>query len=120
MGDKRRFAKSLYKLSKEELGQLIIDIENKYPEALTKNESEDEVEINVDDLTPVAFQDCMEYSIKCAANSNKKATTRSTENKGDNTKQVENTTVPQQQQEKLEENVNKVEDENSPKKQRME
>jgi len=67
LDEKRTFAKTLYKITKEELGKVIVDIEVKCPEALTKNISEDEVEINVDNLTAEAFHDLMVYVSSCAA-----------------------------------------------------
>merc|ERR1712048_246140 len=67
LDEKRAFAKTLYKITKEELGKVIVDIEAKCPEALTKNTSEDEVEINVDNLKAEAFHDLMEYVTYCAA-----------------------------------------------------
>lgn len=67
LDEKRAFAKTLYKITKEELGKVIVDIEAKCPEALTKNTSEDEVEINVDNLRAEAFHELMEYVTHCAA-----------------------------------------------------
>lgn len=65
--DKRAFAKSLYKISKEELGKVITDLESKCPKALVKNSAEDEVEINVDNITPVAFREVVDYVNSCGA-----------------------------------------------------
>lgn len=59
--DKRAFAKSLYKIGKEELGKVIMDLDVKCPKALIKNSAEDEVEINVDLITPAAFAEIREY-----------------------------------------------------------
>jgi len=59
--EKRTFAKLLYKISKEELGRVIVDLDNKCPTALTKNSAEDEVEINVDHISPTAFHDLMSF-----------------------------------------------------------
>lgn len=84
LDEKRTFAKTLYKITKEELGKVIVDIEAKCPEALTKNTSEDEVEINVDNLKAEAFHELMEYVSSCATsegNVKKKKTTNSKNSK---------------------------------------
>ncbi|KAL7534602.1 hypothetical protein ACHAXR_005983 [Thalassiosira sp. AJA248-18] len=65
--DKRAFAKGLYKISKEELGKVITDLETKCPKALIKNSAEDEVEINVDNISPVAFREVVDYVNSCGA-----------------------------------------------------
>mmetsp|Transcript_9187 Transcript_9187/g.15209 ORF Transcript_9187/g.15209 Transcript_9187/m.15209 type:complete len:221 (+) Transcript_9187:100-762(+) len=59
--EKRAFAKSLYKIGKEELGRVIMDLDVKCPKALIKNSAEDEVEINVDLISPVAFVEVRDY-----------------------------------------------------------
>ena len=64
------FAKSLYKISKEELGKVINDLDEKCPEALTKNASEDEVEINVDAISAMAFAEVNLFVRKCAGDHN--------------------------------------------------
>ena len=64
--EKRAFAKSLYKISKEELGKVITDLEAKCPKALIKNSAEDEVEINVDNISPVAFKEAVDYVSGCS------------------------------------------------------
>lgn len=63
--EKRTFAKNLYKISKEELGKVIIDLDTGCPESITKNSAEDQVEINVDNITPAAFHRAMEYVTTC-------------------------------------------------------
>ena len=63
--DKRAFAKSLYKLSREELGKILVDLDQKCPSALVKNSSEDEVELNVDKITPEVFRELVEYAGQC-------------------------------------------------------
>jgi hypothetical protein len=74
--DKKKFAKSLYKITKEELGKVIIDLDTICPDAITKNNTEDQVEINVDNISPEAFQKVMEYVNGCidGAGSRKKKT----------------------------------------------
>jgi len=66
MDEKKDFAKSLYKISKEELGTLIATLDEKSPAALTKNSSEDEIEINVDNITPVVFHESVEFVRACS------------------------------------------------------
>ena len=63
--DKRTFAKALYKISKEELGKVITDLDTKCPKALTKNSAEDEVEINVDFISPAVFREVMAFVKRC-------------------------------------------------------
>lgn len=65
--DKRSFAKGLYKITKEELGKVITDLEAKCPKALIKNSAEDEVEINVDNISPMAFREVVDYVNSCGA-----------------------------------------------------
>jgi hypothetical protein len=65
--EKRSFAKNLYKISKEELGKVITDLETKCPKALTKNVAEDEVEINVDNISAVMFKEAVSYVNDCIA-----------------------------------------------------
>lgn len=59
--EKRTFAKLLYKLTKEDLGSVITDLDAKCPAALTKNSAEDEVEINVDLISPKVFVEVMGF-----------------------------------------------------------
>lgn len=59
--EKRAFAKSLYKIGKDELGQVIMDLDVKCPKALIKNSAEDEVEINVDLISPAAFVEVRDF-----------------------------------------------------------
>ena len=46
--DKRQFAKLLYAVSKEDLGILLIDLERMAPSSITRNQNEDELELNID------------------------------------------------------------------------
>ena len=65
LDEKRTFAKNLYKISKEELGKVIVDLDNGCPSAISRNSAEDQVEINVDNITPESFQSVMAYVTKC-------------------------------------------------------
>jgi len=60
---KQGFARSLFKISKEELGKVITALDDKCPKALSKNASEDEVEINVDLIFPRVFWEIHELMI---------------------------------------------------------
>lgn len=59
--EKRAFAKSLYKISKEDLGKVLVEIEKKYPSALLRNSAEDEIELNVDKLPQPLFGELQLY-----------------------------------------------------------
>ena len=66
--EKRTFAKNLYRITKEELGKVIVDLDNQSPKAITKNTAEDQVEINVDEITPESFQNVSAFVEKCIEN----------------------------------------------------
>jgi hypothetical protein len=68
LDDKRTFARSLYKITKEDLGKLIVEVDTKCPQALTKNSHEDECELNVDKLTPALFQELKAFVSNCLKN----------------------------------------------------
>ncbi|GAX17051.1 hypothetical protein FisN_5Hh436 [Fistulifera solaris] len=55
--DRRNFAKSLFQISKEDLGRVLVELEQKCPQALKRNATEDEVEINVDNITAKVVED---------------------------------------------------------------
>lgn len=65
LDDKRAFARSLYKMTKEDLGKLIVEVDTKCPAALTKNAGEDECEFNVDKLPPSVFQELKIFVATC-------------------------------------------------------
>ena len=72
--EKRMFAKNLYKISKEDLGKVVVELDTKCPSALTKNAVEDEVEINVDLINPQLFAEISDFvKNSCGAGSKKKA-----------------------------------------------
>lgn len=64
--ERLQFAKLLYKITKEELGKVINDLDEKCPKALTKNAAEDEVEINVDNISSEIFSEINMFVRKCA------------------------------------------------------
>uniref|UniRef100_A0A7S0F5U8 Bromo domain-containing protein n=1 Tax=Craspedostauros australis TaxID=1486917 RepID=A0A7S0F5U8_9STRA len=67
--EKREFARSLYKLSKEDLGKIIVKIDDRCPAALVKNAAEDECEMNVDKLTPELFKELVTLVAVCGRTS---------------------------------------------------
>mmetsp|Transcript_14635 Transcript_14635/g.40672 ORF Transcript_14635/g.40672 Transcript_14635/m.40672 type:complete len:215 (-) Transcript_14635:1522-2166(-) len=78
LDEKRSFARSLYTLSKEDLGKLIVEVDNKCPAALTKNMGEDEAELNVDKIPANLFQELKTFVSSChtTAPATKKGTKR--------------------------------------------
>lgn len=73
--EKKSFARTLYKISKEDLGKIIVEIDSKCPQALTKNNAEDEAEMNVDKIPAGLFRELKAFADSCskAAGTTKKA-----------------------------------------------
>lgn len=69
LDDKRSFAKSLYKITKEDLGKILVEVDTKCPQALTKNAGEDECELNIDKLSPSLFQELKQFVAACSSKS---------------------------------------------------
>jgi hypothetical protein len=69
LDDKRAFAKTLYKITKEDLGKILVEVDTKCPQALTKNAGEDECELNVDKLSPSLFQELKQFVAACSSKS---------------------------------------------------
>lgn len=69
LDDKRSFAKSLFKLSKEDLGKVIVEVDTKCPQALTKNAGEDECELNIDKVPPALFGELRAFVATCNTSS---------------------------------------------------
>ena len=65
LDEKRAFARSLYKINKDDLGKLIVEVDTKCPAALVKNSAEDECELNVDKLTPSLFHELRSFVATC-------------------------------------------------------
>ena len=65
LDEKRIFAKSLYTLSKDDLGKLIVEVDHKCPAALTKNAGEDEAELNVDKIAQPLFKELQTFVANC-------------------------------------------------------
>mmetsp|Transcript_3849 Transcript_3849/g.5565 ORF Transcript_3849/g.5565 Transcript_3849/m.5565 type:complete len:216 (-) Transcript_3849:256-903(-) len=63
--DKKTFARNLYKISKEELGKILVELDVKSPAALVKNHAEDECEINIDNIKPSVFYELVKYVESC-------------------------------------------------------
>ena len=68
LAERKSFAKSLFALTKEDLGKLLVEIEAKCPSALTRNAAEDEVEVNVDKLSSALL---LELSVFVASTTQK-------------------------------------------------
>jgi|EP00979_Chaetoceros_neogracilis_P015450 hypothetical protein len=82
LDEKKLFAKRLYKITKEDLGKVIIDLDNICPAAITKNSAEDQVEINVDNISPAAFKKVMQFVTSCVGDgSGRKKKSASSSNK---------------------------------------
>ena len=78
LDEKRAFARSLYKINKEDLGKLIVEVDTKCPAALIKNSAEDECELNVDKIPPSLFMELKQYVANCKqAPAKKKGTSSS-------------------------------------------
>lgn len=69
--DRRNFAKSLFSLSKEDLGRVLVEVESKSPLAITRNATEDEVDLNVDKIPGSVLKDLTKF-IAGAKDKNKK------------------------------------------------
>jgi len=67
--EKKTFARNLYKISKEELGKILVELDVKSPSALIKNHAEDEVEINVDNIKADVFYEIVKYVESCMTSS---------------------------------------------------
>ena len=59
--EKSAFARSLFRIGKEELGKVVTVLDDKSPACLTKNSAEDEVEIDVDQISARVFWEVYEY-----------------------------------------------------------
>ncbi|KAL3924977.1 MAG: hypothetical protein SGILL_000715 [Bacillariaceae sp.] len=64
--EKKAFARTLYKISKEDLGKIIVEIDSKAPAALTKNNAEDEAEMNVDKIPIGLFRELKAFADSCS------------------------------------------------------
>ncbi|GMI34111.1 hypothetical protein TeGR_g12756 [Tetraparma gracilis] len=71
--EKQIFARGLFRINKEELGKVVTVLDDKSPEALTKNSAEDEVEINVDSIVPRVFHELSDYLDSLIGGAGKKA-----------------------------------------------
>jgi len=68
--EKRQFARMLYKLTKTEVGQVIVELDQHCGVCLTRNKEEDEVEIDIDKVSPKVFANVVQYVKSCIANNN--------------------------------------------------
>jgi hypothetical protein len=62
------FARSLYKLSKEDLGKIIVEVDSKCPIALIKSAGEDEAELNIDKIPADIFNQLKAFVADCTKN----------------------------------------------------
>jgi Bromodomain/Bromodomain extra-terminal - transcription regulation len=69
--DKRDFAKQLFMLSKEDLGRVLVEVEARCPAAIVRNETEDEIELNVDRISAPVLQELAKFVDAAAKSSGK-------------------------------------------------
>ncbi|GMI44641.1 hypothetical protein TrCOL_g360 [Triparma columacea] len=69
--ERQDFARFLFRIGKEELGKVVTVLDDKSPQALTKNAAEDEVEINVDFIVPRVFHELNHYVTNLVQGGNK-------------------------------------------------
>lgn len=55
--EKRNMAKLLYQITKEDLGKVLVELEQKCPASLKRNATEDEIELNVDVIPATVMQE---------------------------------------------------------------
>lgn len=99
--ERREFAKSLYSLSKEDLGKVLVEVDAKCPAALVRNASEDEIEFNIDKIPASVLQELTRFVKSTAANAttttNTTGNTKTTKKKAPpSTTSTNNTTKEQQ------------------------
>lgn len=68
LDEKKMFARSLYKLSKEDLGKIIVEVDSKCPIALIKSAGEDEAELNIDKIPADIFNQLKAFVADCTKN----------------------------------------------------
>jgi hypothetical protein len=74
--DRQIFARSLYNISKEDLGKVLVELEVKCPSSITRNAQEDEVELNVDKIPAGLLQELTSFVTICASKTKKKKPTK--------------------------------------------
>ena len=70
--EKTRFSHNIYRIKQEELGVLVEKLDAKCPDAIDKSTSDDEIEINIDQIDPRTFHDLDRYVRQCLSQSNPK------------------------------------------------
>jgi hypothetical protein len=63
--ERKEFAKLLFKIDREQLGKVIIDLDEKAPAAVLRNDVEDEADIHVDMIPGDVFYELFTYLKKC-------------------------------------------------------
>lgn len=79
--EKRQFAKNLYKISKEDVGQILVELDEKCPSALVKNSAEDEFELNIDKISGPVFSELNAFVQSALQGKKKKASSSSSSSK---------------------------------------
>jgi hypothetical protein len=62
---KRVMAKLLYQITKEDLGKVLVEVEQKCPAAIKRNATEEELELNVDAIPANVMADLTAMLLKC-------------------------------------------------------
>ncbi|GKY95965.1 hypothetical protein MPSEU_000557000 [Mayamaea pseudoterrestris] len=70
--DRQAFARSLYNITKEELGKVLVELEQKCPSSITRNAQEDEVELNVDKISAHLLMELQTFVSSCGQKAKKK------------------------------------------------
>jgi hypothetical protein len=65
LSDRRNFAKSLYQISREDLGKVLVELEQKHPAALKRNAAEDEIELTVDTIPASLLSELTHFIQAC-------------------------------------------------------
>ena len=74
VNSRQAFARNLFRIGKEELGRVITILDDRSPDALTKNAAEDEVEVNVDSIENRVFHELDLYVTQVIGGDKKKKT----------------------------------------------
>ena len=63
--EKTRLSHNIYKIKSEELGELVQKLEVRCPQAIDKQQAEDEIEINIDAIEPRTFHEIDRFVTGC-------------------------------------------------------
>ena len=70
--DRQGFARSLYGISKEDLGKVLVELEHRCPASIVRNAQEDEIELNIDKISASLLAELQNFVNSCAQKSKKK------------------------------------------------